>query len=126
LTIKEQVTHKLANAGGQLRVKSALNPVLWLCALVTAPALIFSNQSNGTVQTWIIVIAFLPVVVACIGFLFLLLFDRDKLQSEEYQIRKQSLEIIQEKGGKLIVNPMNIEAITNPDYPRLTNGTGGE
>jgi hypothetical protein len=40
----------------------------------------------------------LPAATAVFGFLFLLIFDRDKLQSEEYQLKKISLELMQQKG----------------------------
>jgi len=63
------------------------------------------------------------------GFLFLLLFDRDKLQSEDYQIRKQSLELIQEKGQEFPISTTSIEAITNPEIKKLPSdhrsGNGG-
>ena len=51
--------------------------------------------------------------------LVLLAFDRDKLQSEDYQIRKQSLELIQEKGDPVPVRATSIDAITNPGRPKL-------
>jgi hypothetical protein len=54
-----------------------------------------------------------------IGFLFLLIVDRDKLQSEDYQIRKKSLEIIQEKGDVLPLSATSIDAISNPRKPLL-------
>lgn len=43
-------------------------------------------------------LAFIPLVLAGIGFVVLLLRDPDQLQSEEYQIRKRTLEMIGEKG----------------------------
>ena len=52
--------------------------------------------------TWLIVclvvLASLPLVLVGVGFLVLLLRDPDKLQSEEYQLRKRTLEMIGEKG----------------------------
>ena len=99
----------LSQTVGKLRVKSALNPILWLCGIVVVPVLIF-----------------LPVSVAVLGFLVLLVFDRDKLQSEDFQIRKQSLELIQEKGDPVPINATSIDAIANPGRPQLDkNDVGG-
>ena len=67
---------------------------------------------------WIIVLTFAPVVTAIIGFLFFMLFDRDKLQSETYQIRKLELEMVQQKGG-LAIPAIDIQLISNPERPAL-------
>lgn len=39
-----------------------------------------------------------PVGATLLGFVYLLVVDRDKLQSEEFQIRKKTLEIFEQKG----------------------------
>ncbi len=107
-------------AGGKLTVRSALNPILWLCGIITIPSLlIYSLLPNPPV--WLIWLAFLPVVAAIVGFLFLLVFDRDKLQSENFQLRKMELEMIEEKGTPPIPigEAIDVEVITNPDEPAL-------
>lgn len=105
----------VSEVGGRLRVRSALNPVLWLCAITTLPA---CYMMLGMVNPpyWLIIVAVAPVITAIIGFLFLLIYDRDKLQSEDYQIKKKSLELIQEKGQKFPISAPSIEAIANPHY----------
>lgn len=98
---REQITRRLGDVGGRLRVKSALNPVLWLCAVVTVPAISFASYAEGPpwLLVCLVVIAFVPLLLAGLGFVVLLLRDPDKLQSEDYQIRKRTLEMIGEKGG---------------------------
>ena len=54
------------------------------------------------------------------------MFDRDKLQSEDYQIRKQSLELIQQKGDALPISSTSIQAITNPIYDSLSPSDNGD
>ena len=98
--LRAQITRRMADVGGRLRVKSALNPALWLCAVVTVPIIGFATFGDG--PAWLlvclVVLASIPLVLAAIGFVFFLLRDSDKLQSEEYQIRKRTLEMIGEKG----------------------------
>ena len=98
--LRAKITHRMADVGGRLRVRSALNPVLWLCAVVTVPLAGLATFAKE--PTWLMVclvlLAFLPLVFAGIGFLVFLLGDPDRLQSEEYQIRKRTLEMIGEKG----------------------------
>jgi len=115
----------MVQAGERLRVRSALNPALWLCAIVTIPAIAASTFGARAVPTWLIVLAYAPVACAVLGFAFLLLFDRDKLQSEDYQLRKQSLDLIQQKGDAFPITPTSLDAIANPDRPRLPAGEVG-
>ena len=124
---KETLAAKVIESGGKLSVKSALNPILWLCAIITIPSL-FAVPFVEKIPAWLILLIISPVLAAILGFFFLMIFDRDKLQSEEYQLKKRSLEIIQEKGDikPQLINIDDIEAIENPED--LTKGIlrGGE
>jgi len=122
---REKLITKVMDAGGRLRVRSALNPVLWLCGIVSAPSMI-SLSFSTTQPLWLIVIASAPIFVALAAFIFLLLFDRDKLQSEEYQIRKRSLELIEEKGNPQAIDAVSAVVITNPEAPQIGNDAGGD
>ena len=117
--IEDKISQKAIEAGGRLRVKSALNPILWLCGLITLPCVGAMSYLEPPAPLWLVILAFIPVSCAAIGFLFLLILDRDKLQSEDYQIRKKSLELIQQKGDALPMASTSIEAIANPIYDAL-------
>ena len=125
MSLKEIITRKVIETGGRLRVRSALNPALWLCAIITSPAICLYLKWPSEPPRWLIILICAPVLTAILGFLFLLFFDRDKLQSEDYQLRKRSLELIGEKGRDFLVNPINIESITNPERPSLPLGNQG-
>lgn len=121
--MKEQILSKAVEAGGRLTVRSALNPILWLSGIITIPTLIagtfYPNLSN-----WIVAVGCPPVIVAIFGFLFLLIFDRDKLQSEDYQLKKRSLEFAQQKGDALPHEVIDTQAIENPDIKALPKDNG--
>ena len=68
-----------------------------MCGIVAVPSLVISATMSHP-PSWIVWLVLGPVALAGFGFLFLLFFDRDKLQSEDYQIRKRSLELYQQKG----------------------------
>jgi hypothetical protein len=126
LKLREQLKQSATDAAEKLTVRSALNPILWLCLIVTAPGLAATPFFPNGAPAWYIIIVLLPVIFACLGFSFLMIFDRDKLQSEEYQLRKRSLELIYEKGQEFPVNPTSIELITNPNYPQIPQNLGGD
>lgn len=119
MTLRDSVVSRAFDAVEKLTVRSALNPILWLCGLVTIPSLVAASIL-ATVPTWLVVLAFLPVLTALAGFAFLLIVDRDKLQSETYQLRKQALELIEQKGDIKAIPATTIEVISNPDYVALT------
>ena len=112
--MRDQLFSKVVDAGGRLTVKSALNPILWLCGIITIPTLV-AGTLYPELSTWIVAIGCAPVVVALFGFLFLLFFDRDKLQSEDYQIRKRTIELSQQKGEPYPIQVDSNSAIENPD-----------
>lgn len=126
MSFEEKISQKAIDAGGRLRVKSALNPILWLCAIITIPCVSALVYIDPPAPMWLIVLAFIPVVCAAFGFMFLLVMDRDKLQSEDYQIRKQSLELIQQKGDALPISSASIQSIANPIYDSLPNANRAE
>ena len=97
IDLKSVIAHRAIESGGRLRVQSALNPALWLCGIISVPSLMVAGYSANP-PPWIIWLVIGPVLVASAGFIFLLLVDRDKLQSEDYQLRKKSLELIEQKG----------------------------
>jgi hypothetical protein len=71
-------------------------------------------------------IIFFPVITAMLGFFFLLIFDRDKLQSEDYQIRKRTLELVQEKGDTFPSIARTLEVVTNPSQRLIDHNEQGD
>lgn len=117
LNMREGMAQRFSQAGGRLRVRSALNPILWLNAVVTVPAITAMWRLGSATPIWLIIVALTPLGLSVIGFLYLLFFDRDKLQSEDYQIRKMELELIQYKGQDKPVLATDVERIPNPSFP---------
>src|SRR5690242_12018124 len=108
----------------RVSVKNALNPILWICGLVSAPATV--SAAFITNPSWLLIILALgPVSVAAFAYLYLLFFDRDRLQSESFQLRKQALELIEEKGTFGVIDATTIEVISNPDLPALPSPRDG-
>lgn len=116
---------KAVEAGSRLRVRSALNPILWLCAIISVPSIVAAAFS-GPSPLWLILLAAAPIAAAIFGFLFLLVVDRDKLQSEEYQIQKRSLEIIEQKGdaAPLIIDPSRLVVVEKSQVLPSPSGSG--
>lgn len=123
--IIDRVTRSASEANVRLRVRSALNPLLWLCGVVSIPSISAALFAEGGLRILLACLAAMPPVIACIAYCILLYRDPDKLQSEEYQIQKRILDIIEEKGGTVPILAASLEAIANPSLPRLGRGLEG-
>jgi hypothetical protein len=117
--IFERLTSLAEEAIGRLRVSSALNPCLWLCAIAVPFGLVCAYFSTGALQVAGLALTFAPVVLFAIAFLYFMVKDPDKLRSEDYELRKMALEIIEEKGGRLPLSATSVDAIANPYYRAL-------
>lgn len=102
-------------AASRLTVKSALNPVLWTLGIVEIPSITAAMILDET-PWWLIVVIFFPLALFGFGFLYLLINDPDKLQSEEYQLQKKQLDIVENKGwgSPLIIQPDELDQGTDP------------
>ena len=118
----------IASAAQQLRVRSALNPMLWLTGIGSPTCLTtaYAFRDIQTISLVLIIAGIVPIVVTSLGFVYFAITKPEKLQSEEYQLRHETLQIIQQKTGQLIVDPTSLAAIANPAIPALPQKTIGE
>lgn len=115
----ERMTHLAEHAVSSIKVSSALNSCLWLSALAIPVGFGVAVLSNGPVQAAGLVLAFTPIVLFSIGFLYFMIKSPEKLRSEEYELRKIALTLIEEKGGQIAISETSVEAIANSDYKEL-------
>lgn len=110
-------------AARSLHVKSALNPLLWLTAISTPLCLTgaYVFQEASPVFEALVAVGLFPIISACLGFVFFAIFKPEKLQSEDYQIRHESLQIIQQKSGSIELPNVSLENITNPALRSLSD-----
>jgi hypothetical protein len=121
----ERVAGRAQSAASQLRVRSALNPMLWLCGIVSLPCFFIAYLLRGIepLATIIAYVGIAPVATTILGFLYFMIFAPEKLQSEDYQLRHETLELIRQKGSSVAIAPSSLEAIANPVHS--DQGRGG-
>lgn len=122
IAVLERLSQSATEALIKLRVRSALNPGLLLSGVISVPSLILAYFSSGGFQIALTILAFIPVLTTCGALLYFMVRDADKLQSEEYQIQKRALDIIEQKGGPLTLSPASLDSIANPSLKRLPSG----
>jgi hypothetical protein len=126
VSIFDKIGHSAQSAVQKLHVRSALNPMLWLCGIISPLSFTFAYlfKDSEAMRNIFVAVGFVPVGITCIGFLGFAIFRPEKLQSEDYQIRHESLQIIQQKVGQLEIDSTSLEAIANPNVPQLPSGRG--
>jgi hypothetical protein len=116
----EELIHKIGrlshSAATALHVKSALNPLLWLTVISTPTCFCaaYFFKDDNYLKILLVKAGLFPIGVACLGFIYFALFKPEKLQSEDYQIRHESLQIIQQKSGSIEITGTSINQIANP------------
>jgi hypothetical protein len=101
----------------RLRVKSALNPLLWMSAVmgvISFGAACWLRSDRGAMFV-LIGIGAIPVLVTCGVSIYFAAVKPEKLQSEDYQLRQQAMLLVKEKGGRLKVDPVSLERIAQPE-----------
>lgn len=80
-------------ASKQVATKSALNPLLIICAIISLPALIaLADPWFPASMRWLAGFALIVPVVAALGaYIYFMLTEPNRLQSEEFLIQQQSL-----------------------------------
>lgn len=111
----ERFTRMAQYAAIRLHVRSALNPLLWLSAICTPFSFVLAYFSSGGMQILLLAVGALPIVLACAAYVYLMIVAPDRLHSEDYQLRRQALQLIHEKGEPAVL-ASSVIAITNPEY----------
>ena len=116
----ERIASRSHAAASQIHVRSALNPMLWLCAIISIPCLFGAWSAHGVepIATILAYVGVAPVGVTCIMAIYFAMFRPDKLQSEDYQIRHETIELIRQKGSSIEIAPSSLEAVSNPVQQR--------
>ena len=122
---RERLMATLTDAGGRLRVRGALNPILWLCGVVAVPC-IFALSWSSHPSPLIGIVLCAVVGTALIGFLWLLFFDRERLQSEDFIIRSRTIDLIEQKGSNKAIDAATVNAISQDDFLALPNSEKGD
>lgn len=94
-------TKSLQSLVGKVIVRSSINPLLWLCGVISLPSLIilaFSNNSN--VQIFLAILACLPLLAVFLAYGYFMFKNPDYLRSEKFQSQQHAMDLHDEKNKK--------------------------
>jgi hypothetical protein len=83
-----------------VQTKSALNPALWFCAVISLPLFGISAALSGWKSDAVFAIACIPIVITCLLLMFYGFFRPKYLQSEGFQLRDRALTLFGDSARK--------------------------
>jgi hypothetical protein len=126
MDVVERVARLSQGAAQRLLVRSALNPMLWLAGVGAPVCFTFAYLFHDIefARNLLLVVGTLPILFTCIGFCYFVLIKPEKLQSEDFQIRQQTLQIIQHKAGRINIDTSALESIANMAVRQIAKREG--
>jgi hypothetical protein len=118
-----ELGRQIKEAAGSVTSRSIMNPLLWLCAILALPALIASVFSAEPYKFYLFACFVVMGAVAIGSYIFFAIFDRDRLQDEEYRLRDKALTIF----GDSSSDPASMDRIIHgtPMTPQMIDVTPG-
>jgi len=120
----ERISQSSQGAAQRLYVRSALNSMLWLTAVGSPICFAFAYlfRDFDFARNFLLIVGVLPILISCLGFCYLVITNPEKLQSEDFQIRQQTLEIIEQKTKRLSLDASALEAISRVATKQIESG----
>jgi hypothetical protein len=85
---------RVPSLAARITTQSALNPLLWLCALTTLPAWAAAPFQTGWIEIGLFASGGVPVLAALTAYFYLLFIDPDRLQSERFQLTRHQYQLL--------------------------------
>lgn len=105
---------------------SALSPLLWLNALVTAPCLVLFARISTPKSYFFAGVAGLLIIFTLRQYQVLRGINPRLLQSEKHQQTLAMLDLVIQKGGEIVINPVDLNFSVEPERLAPPNEDGEE
>jgi hypothetical protein len=90
---------RLIERAAVVKVNNALNPLLWLTAVVTPVSMVMAvlaaSLGSFVFSGFLVLLSSLPVLASIGAYFWFMKNDPNRLHSEEYQLRQQELILLQ-------------------------------
>lgn len=117
---EEELIASLASSSkstlSRYRVKNAITPIIYLCGITITPCFVMAYlfRDDAIAKYSLLLVGILAIMTTFGSYLYLLYKHPEKLQSEDYQIRQELLQMVAKQGGKIKILPVDLPTIANP------------
>ena len=114
----------LQSAVERVKTSGSLNPLLWLCGIVTLPAFVLMIFSNGWPQIFYACISAVVIISALLAYGYLIVRDPDRVQSEEYQLDRYKISVLGDE--RHLGSVVDSKPVENIHRPQIESGENRE
>jgi hypothetical protein len=109
---------------GVVRVRNALNPLLWAAGVLTPMSWIaaYAFRDDAILKYVLVAFGALPGLATPVSYLYFMFRDPDRLQFEEFVLRQQELSIVSRSGDG--PRPIESEGRELPNVVEVEPGEG--
>ena len=101
---------------------SILNPLLWLCGIGVPLVFGSAHFLRGPLRVVAIVLGLIPFLLTTCAYCYWTVVAPDRLQSEEYRLQAQALEIWQAKNTPPVIEGQSDASYIPSEMPPLAEG----
>ncbi len=99
-----------------IKHKTIVQPLLWLCGTFGLGCFVLAaTVKDPWLEHGLFVVGIVPLALLAFAYIYFMFRDPDRLHSEEFQLKRRSLSMVETKGGEIAVLPVDLS--TNP-FPR--------
>jgi hypothetical protein len=119
----DEVIKSAISRAGVIRVRNAMNPLLWLSPISATICWIaaYVFRDDPVLKYGLVGLGALPIVASIVAYFLYFFLDRDRLQSEEFVLKQRELSIIERKGRPPI--PLDAEETEDVQLIETTENT---
>ena len=98
------------------QLKNAFSPIVYLC-LIASPSCFGAAaffRDDSALKWFLVIVGVLPILVGAVIYVYFAFTNPGKLQSEGWQIQQETLQMLQKKGGKIAMLPVDATSVASP------------
>src|SRR5712691_6608872 len=108
------------------RRTNAAQPIAWLCVVLTLPSFFLAFETTDNfLKFFFALVGLIPIGLFVRAYLFFMHNDKDRLHSEDFQLKSRSLSTVEAKGGSVDILPVEIgTGEPSPHQKEITGPSG--
>lgn len=115
----DEVIRSAVNRAGVIRVRNAMNPLLWLSPISATICWIaaYMFRDDPALKYAFACLGGLPILASIVAYFLYFFLDRDRLQSEEFILKERALQLRYRKGASTEVVDTAGEIVRTENLP---------
>jgi hypothetical protein len=89
--------------------RTVVQPLLWLCGTISLGCFVISVLVKDIwLQRGLFLVGLVPIALFVFSYIYFMFKDPDRLHSEDFQLKRRSLSIVESKGGTVPLLPLDL------------------